>query len=626
MVGGYAGSILRIDLTRNEFRRMPLEFRSAKKYLGGRGLAARTLFNELAPTTDPLDSNNIIVFATGPLTGCPIPGANRTVAVTKSPETGIFLDTYAGGSLGPEIKFAGYDFIVIQGRCTKPTYVRIFDDQVSFKDASGLWGIDCWETETILKDDVGDKEAKVAVIGPAGEKLVKFACISTDYFHQFGRGGAGAVMGAKNLKGIVIRGTGSLEIAEWENLKNILIGKIEWKLTQGPGAEMVRDRIMYGTTLTTDLTQQIGILPTRNFQQGQFEKAEEIDAASIRRKLPVTEKACYCCNMPCGKFRTVPRGPYRDTSMLGPEYETIAMLGPNIGTSELEAILKANVLCDKAGMDTISTGNVIGFAMECFERGTLTKRDASGLQLKFGNIKEALELIELIAARQGIGDTLAEGVRAASQRIGRNSVRFAMQSKGMEYPAYEPRGSAAFALFYAICDRGACHRRGWPIIEENRDLEYGTIRGRPELVKDLYDYRNLLHCLIVCDFPYSSAGITRHDIANMLSAVTGWRTTLTELCMVTNRTASLIRCFNIREGVRRSDDTLAWRTMHEPLQNGPMQGRHVTKKELDKMLNDYYKLRGWNKKTGIPTAKTLSNLGLGNISKDLRRSERHVQS
>jgi len=619
MISGYAGNVLWIDLTTKKIKRTRLDADLARKFMGGRGLAAKMLFDLLPPKIDPLSPENPLIFATGVLTGCPCPGANRTVIVTKSPLTGIFLDTYAGGHLGPEIKFAGYDVIVIKGRSEKPTYIQILDDVVLFKDATHLWGKDCWETEITIKKEIGDNNARVAVIGPAGENLVKFACVSTDYFHQFGRGGAGAVMGAKNLKGIAVRGTKSLHIAHPEKLIRYLLDKIEWKLTKGPNAEMVKARIRYGTPLTMDFTQAIGILPTRNFQSGQFDEFDEIDCYDFREKFVVADKACYSCNTPCAKFSVVKEGIYKELGLGGPEYETIAMLGPNVGNGRFDLIIKANEICDRLGMDTISTGNVIGFAMECYEKGILTKEECDGLELNFGNMEAAFKLMYKIAYREGIGNILAEGVRQAASKINKGSEKFAMQAKGLEYPAYEPRGSPAFALLYAITDRGACHRRGWPVIIEGKEYKPGTVEGRARLVKELYDNRTILHCIGVCDIPYDVAGIDREDIAQILSAVTGWDVTVEELSLLAERVASLIRAFNVREGIRRVDDTLAWRTLHEPLPSGPNKGQFISEEMLNVMLDQYYQLRGWDVSTGVPLPETLTKLGLDDVCDELKR-------
>jgi aldehyde:ferredoxin oxidoreductase len=624
LIGGYAGTALWVDLSNSIVRKAPLDYDLARRYLGGRGLAAKVLFDELKRETGPLQPENVLIFATGPLTGVAAPGANRTVIVTKSPQTSFFLDTYAGGNFGPEMKFAGYDMIVVRGRAKSPEYIRIQNDEVSLRDASQLWGKDCWETETLLKQEIMDEDARAAVIGPAGERLVKFACVSTDYFHQFGRGGAGAVMGSKNLKGIIVRGTKAINVVDPDTLLERLLTRIEWKFTQGPNAQMVKDRIKYGTPLTMDFTQAIGILPTRNFSSGTFECFEEIDGFANKKKVFASDKSCYSCNTPCAKYSVAKAGAYAGTSVGGPEYETNTMFGSNIGSANLEAVVKANSVCDKLGIDTVSAGNVIAFAMECYEKGVLKANDFNGLELEFGNVDAAIQLLHMIAYREGIGGLLAEGVKIASEAIKNGSEKFAMQSKGMEYPAYEPRGSPAFALLYATSDRGACHRRGWPVIVEGKYKQHST-EGRPQLVRQLYDNRTILHSALVCDVPYNVAGIDHRDLGEIISAVTGWDITESELETIADRIASLVRSINILEGLSRRDDNLAPRTMEEPLKGeGPSKGQYITQEMLNGMLDEYYKLRGWDIETGVPLRDTLRRLDLDDVEN--RLDEIYAQS
>lgn len=500
---GYMGTILRIDLTTRTVKKQQLDVALSRKYIGGRGLGARILFDDVGPGTEPFSQDNELIVCTGPVTGCLVPGANRFVIVTKSPETGFFLDTYAGGNFGPELKFAGYDAAVIRGRAEAPVYVYINDNEVDIRDASHLWGKDCWETEDVLKKELGHR-VRAAVIGPAGEKLVKYAVVSTDYFHQCGRGGAGAVMGSKNLKGIAVLGTKPIDISSPDELIAFVSTEIEEKFMSGPSAETVRCRMKYGTPLTMNFTQEIGILPTRNFTAGQFEKSDQIDGHAMREKIVVSDKSCYSCSIACRKYSVVRSGRFKGSKLVGPEYETNAMLGSNLGIDDVSAILEANVMCDRLGIDTISVGNIIGFAIECYQKGILTKKETDGLDLRFGNVDSVLNMISKIASREGLGTILAEGAAAAAKKFGRGSERFVLSVKRMEYPAYEPRGSPAFALAYAITDRGACHRRAWPTTVETKSLKPFTSEGRAALVKKLYDDRIPLHCGVVCDVPLCS--------------------------------------------------------------------------------------------------------------------------
>ena len=616
MVYGYAGTILRVNLTVASVRKQQLSPELARRFLGGLGVAAKILFDEVAPNLDSLSPQNKLIFATGPVTGCPVPGANRFVIVTKSPETGLFLDTYAGGHFAPELKFAGYDAIIIEGRAKKPVYMKIADDDVEINDALHIWGKDSWEAETILKNESGEKEAKVAVIGPAGENLVSYAVVSTDYYHQCGRGGAGAVMGSKNLKGILVSGTKGLYVFNPKKLLNHLKNEIEWKYTKGPSSQIVRERVKYGTPLTMDFTQSLGILPTKNFKYGWFENYDKINCYVMREKLVVSDDACYACMAPCCKLSVVKDGPYAGAKVGGPEYETLALLGSNLAVGDINAIVEANVLCDRLGLDTISCGNVIGFIMECYEKGLLTKEDTGGLDLRFGNVDSVLQLIQKIAYKEGIGNLVAKGVRLAAQKIGKESEKFAMHVKGLEYPAYDPRGSLAYALLYAVTPRGACHRRAWPILVEAKKLKPLAPDGRAELVKELYNERVILHCGLVCDFTYAMAGIGLDDFAVMLNAVTGCDYTQADLLKLADRVVTLTRAYNVREGKDRKDDYLSPRTSEESLMAGSESKPPVTRKVLDKMLDDYYNLRGWDKR-GIPTRETLEKLGLNDLEEEL---------
>ena len=351
---GYAGSILKINLSNGKVSKKPLEKRLTE-FLGGRCLAAKILFHELLPHIDPLGPENKLIFGTGPLTGAGVPSGNRYLIATKSPQTGFFLDTYAGGHFGPEIKYAGYDFIIIEGIAKEPSYLAIDDDTVEIKRCPSIWGLDCREAEKALKEEFGDETARVAVIGPAGEHLVNFSLISNDYFHQCGRGGAGAVMGSKKLKGIIIRGDKGIKLADPDGLLKYLEGELDWKLKEGPSADLVKN-IKYHTPGTVEICQELGLLPTYNFRQGLFEKASEIGGHAMREKIVMADKACYSCNTPCNKFSVLNKEVYRNSKIGGPEYETIALLGSNLGLDDIEDIAYANILCDKLGLDTISTG------------------------------------------------------------------------------------------------------------------------------------------------------------------------------------------------------------------------------------------------------------------------------
>lgn len=616
---GYTGRILRVDLSEGTTRVEPLDYVEARRFIGGRGLGAKMLFDEVPPGTDPLGPDNKLFFVTGPVTGTIVPGSSRYVIVTKSPETNLFLDTYGGGYFPAEIKYAGYDAIVIEGQAQHPTYLWVSDEGTELRDATHLWGKPAYEGESALKEEVGDESARVAIIGPAGEKLSNLAVVQNDYYHQCARGGAGAVMGSKRLKAVVVRGSQGVRISDPKGLINYILTTVEQKVVGGGMAGQINDRMKYGTPLTLNLTNAFSILPTRNFQQGKFEGAQEIDGYAFRKKVVAADTACLACNVACTKFSRVKGGPYQGARVGGPEYETNAMLGANLGIDSMEFIVRANALCDDLGLDTVGAGTVIGFAMECYERGLLGQDDVDGLDLRFGNYEAVLKLLPMIAHRQGLGDLLAQGVRRAAEAIGQGSEEFAMQVKGLEYPAYRPSIlSPAFALNYAICERGACHRRAWPTIAEQSLPRFST-EGRARLIKALYDERIPWHCGVNCDLAVLLPGLNFDDAAFMFSAVTGWDLSSGEMQTLAERVSSLIRCLNLREGAGREDDTLSPRSFRQEV-GGPAAGLALTKDMLDTMLDEYYGLRGWDRQ-GVPTQETLHALGLDDAAGQISASE-----
>ncbi len=619
MVGGYAGKVLRVNLTSGECREEPLDMAIARRFIGGRGLGGKFLFDEVGPEVEPLSPENKLIYATGPATGTLVPGSGRYAILTKSTETGLFLDCYGGGHFPAEMKFAGLDFIIIEGKAERPSYLFIRDGQTEIRDASHLWGMKAYEAETRLKQEVGDEAARVSLIGPAGERLSNLALVQNDYYHHCARGGLGAVMGSKNLKAVVVRGTRGVPIADLKRLSSYLLNEVEKKMGGGGVLGAVADRTEYGTPLTLNITQKVGILPTRNFKEGQFEGAREIDAYAFRRKIAVSDKSCFGCSLTCTKFSRAKVGPYAGEFVGGTEYETNGIMGANLDNASMEAVLHLNLICDDLGLDTIGAGVLVGFAMECYERGILSKADLGGLDLRFGNIEAANRLIHMIAYREGIGDLLSQGVKKASQEIGKGSEEFAMHCKGMEYPAYRPGvNSLAFALGFAITERGACHRRCWPAIVE-QNLKPFVTDGRAKLVKDLYDQRIPWHCGVLCDIAVLTPGLDFVDAANLFSAVTGWELTAEELAggALGDTVAALARSYNVREGATRADDILAPRSFGVEVSK-PGAGHEFTREMLEEMLDEYYALRGWSRE-GVPERETLVRLGLGDVAEELSR-------
>lgn len=610
MFYGYTGNILDIDLSSGSIKNLSLNKEDAKQFIGGKGLGAKILYDNLDKGVDPLGDENIIIFITGPLTGTSMPTSGRFTVVTKSPLTGLFLDSHVGGYFGPELKFAGYDAIIIRGVSEKPVYLSIFKGDVEIKDAKHLWGKTTSETTKIIRKELGDEKTRVAEIGPAGERLVRYAMINIDTYDQkerggqAGRGGAGAVMGSKNLKAIAIkadRDKKTFEYADAEGFRRITKSVFK-KVNENDFIK--KKRRVYGTPVWIKPMSDLGILPTRNFQTGTFEGAEDISGERMRETIVVKDKSCYSCPISCGKHSKIKEGKYKGTELEGPEYELLALLGSNCYIGALDAVSKASFLVDDLGLDGISTGNVLGFAMECYERGLLT-RDEVG-ELDFGKDEPYIDLIKKIAYRESIGDLFAEGVRIAAEEIGGDAEDFAMHVKGMEFPGYDPRGSFGMALAYATSDRGACHQRAWTVKAEIEGVlgKRFSIEGRASFVKEVQDERAVAYSLVVCDF----APLDVSDFVDMLNTATGFKYTAEEYLLAGERIWNLVRLFNVREGITREDDNLPKR-IFEPIKGGATDGIKLPEKMFNDMLDEYYELRGWDS-NGIPSDETLRRLGL----------------
>ena len=603
---GFCGRLLEIDLSSGKTKDTMISDEMVEKYLGGRGLGARLLFDMVPANTDPLSPENVLIFLTGPLTATMVPGSSKFVVITKSPLTHGWCDSYSSGRISVELKKVGYDGMVIRGKSNYPCYLRFDSKGVELREANLIWGRDSFETEKMLRESEGEAPVGVSSIGPAGEKLCRFACINSDLYRQAARGGVGAVMGSKNLKAIVVKGKKEVDLHDRKRL--IELNRENYQ--RAKKSVVAQARMKYGTPLTLNITHTGGILPTKNFQFGTWEKAlGKIDSVGVH-KSTISHKACLSCFTHCGMITRVSEGKYKGSELEGPEYETLGMFGSNQLIDDLPTIIQANILCDKLGLDTISTGNVIGFIMECFERGLISSKETDGLEIRFGDGEASLAALEMIAYRKGFGDILAEGVKTVSEHIGKGSERFAMHVKGMEFPAYEPRGAFGSGLSYAVSPRGACHRRAWPpAIEILGNYPPYTAEGKAELVKGLYDENCILHSLLVCDMPAKFIPLSREDYGKYFEAVTGQPISQEGLRLMADRIETLIRMFNVREGFSRKDDTLPYRTLHEPLPDGPAKGQFIGEENLNRMLNEYYDLRGWDR-SGIPTEETLKKYGL----------------
>lgn len=609
MKGGYQNTLLDVDLTNKEVRTRQLDESTKRLFIGGKGLGAKILYDELKPNLDPLSPENLLVFSTGPLTGTAAPSSGRWAVVTKSPLTGLFLDSQVGGFVGAQIKLAGYDHIVVRGAAETPVFLKIEDDQVEIAPAEDLWGKGCLETERALKARLG-REFKVGSIGPAGERLVRYACITFDLFRQAGRGGPGAVMGSKRLKALAVRGTKEVGYWDPEGFKEAC--KKAREVIRGHHFTPLRRK--YGTPIWVNPVNEAGLLPTRNFQSGVFEHAEEISGETMRDRIVVKDGACFNCILPCWKHSRFSIHGQPEMELVGPEYETLALIGSNCGVGSLESVAYANLLCDDLGMDTISTGAAIAFAIECSERKLLGEERATGLRLAFGDADSVFELVRLIGRRKGLGDVLAEGVERAAKIIGKGSEGFAPHVKGMEIPGYDPRGAFGMGLAYATSDRGACHQRAWTVRAE---IQGGlgdrfSIEGRPQFVKETQDERAMCFSLVLCDF--MPLGVA--DFVELLNTATGLELTEPEYLKTGERIWNLTRAFNMREGARRPDDNLPGRFTDEALPSGPAKGQRVTQAMLDTMLDEYYALRGWTA-DGVPTKEKMEELDLIDVWKTM---------
>jgi len=600
---GYAGKILEIDLTRGEVERTPLDLELAHKYIGGKGLAARWLYDHLPGGCDPFSPENIMIFATGPLTGTLVPGSGRCIVSTKSPATGYWLDANCGGFFGPEMKMAGDDAMVIHGKASQPVMLVVDGDEISLRKASDLWGKDAFATHQWMKDHLGE-EFRVACIGEAGEKGARFANIISEA-RAFGRGGAGAVMGSKNLKAIAIRGHRPITIANPESFLRVCREAFN-EMAIHPDSGGGRQK--YGTNTILSCMNEAGVHPVRNFQKGVFKARSAVNEEEIK-EFYVRNKACFGCPIYCSKISEVKKGKYKGAFVEGPEYENVWSFGAHCENSDIASIIQAEYLCDSYGLDAISTGNVIGFLMECIEKGIVKESDI-GFPLQFGDDEGIIRAIHLIGRREGPGLLWGEGVKRMSKAFGSGSEAFAMHVKGLEMPAYDPRGSTGIGLAYATSDRGACHLRSWPIgaelLSAEERIDPFSIEFKAELVKNQQDLFTILNSSVICLFTIFSLSL-RH-LVQFLHSTTGIESFASpeEVLRAGERTNNLVRLFNLREGLTKKEDTLPSRLLTEPLKEGPCRGRVV---DLEPMLEEYYFVRGWDEE-GRPQSETLKKLDL----------------
>ena len=612
MKNGFKGTILRVNLNKEKLSSETLEESFYRRHFGGRGLISYYLLSELEPRTDPLGPDNKLIFACGPVTGAPISGSGRNSVGAKSPLTGAYGEAEVGGFWGAELKQAGFDAIIVEGKASSPVYLWIHDQKVEIRDASRLWGLEIKKSQETIRSELSDNRVKVAQIGPGGEKMVRYASVVNDLNHVAGRCGMGAVMGSKNLKAVAVKGSTRVPVRKPKRL-----GKLaKWMATNVNNVAHALHT--YGTGAEMDAMEETGNLPVRNFRDGDFPEVDQISAEAIKEHVRVGMGTCFACAIACKKEVKIDGSWTVKPEYGGPEYETLASLGSNCGVSDLRAVCKANELCQRYSIDTISTGVTISFAMECFEHGLLRKEDTGGMDLSFGNAESMVKMVELIGEKRGLGALLAEGTKRAAEHIGNGAEEFAVHVKGQEVPMHDPRLKRGEALGYAVSPTGADHVHNihdtflYPqlpksynslgILEAVPIEDFGPKKVR--LYKYVGEWRTLNNFLVLCLFtPWSV--IQKVDI---IRSVTGWNTTAFELMKVVERGNTIARIFNIREGFTEKDDWLPPR-FFKPKTSGALSKTSVNPEALQKAKTLYYDMMGWTEQ-GIPKQSALEELDI----------------
>ncbi len=602
---GYQGKALYVDLTTGRSAEEDILEDVLRAFVGGIGLGTY-LLNRVCPEgANPLGPENPLIFVTSPFVGTAVTTSAKYAILTKSPLTGFIGDSLSGSHLAIELKRTGYDALVVTGVCPRWSVLHVCDGEVALSDASDLLGLDTFETEAAVRERF--RGSRVASIGPAGEHLVLFATISNDGRHA-GRTGTGAVMGSKRLKAIAVEGHKPISVADRDGLKRVNRQLIE--RTTGPATAKYR---VLGTPANMLTFGRLGILPTYNFSQSTFEGAEQLSGEELYRQHLSKVAGCASCTVGCEHLYHALDEDSGDATRL--EYETTFALGPMVGISDPNAVIRAARACDKLGIDSISAGGTIAWTMECYERGLLTDSDTDGIELRFGSIDAMNRALVAIASRNGIGDLLADGSRKAAERLGQGSEAWAMHVKGLELPGYEPRGLKTMALGFAVSPRGACHNR---VAAYEADLSGEVDRFRAEVSRgrvaaEAEDVASVLDSLILCKFVRHCFDDLYNEAADLYRLVTGWEMSGPELRLAGERINNMKKLFNLREGWTRSDDTLPDRCLTDPLTDGPGAGEHLTRDELDLMIVGYYRARCWADDGTIPAA-TLGKLGLSNLS------------
>ena len=622
MIKGYGGKVLRVDLTRRTYRVEELSPSLARAFIGGRGLNAYRLYWEVPPGVDPLSPENKLMIATGPLVGFPHGLGSRLNVTSRSPLTGLLGDSNAGTHFSEEMKFAGYDQIIIEGRSDRPVYLYITESGVEFMDAEGLWGLTVSRTHEEIRRELGDRRVQIGAVGPAAENLVKFAGVMFNVYRAAGRTGMGTVLASKNVKAVAVRGDGYIEAADLDKLMKV-IDEMLRRIYENP--QYWPRRIM-GTSRVLMAGQRLGFLPGRHFQDPVVDYAYDVSGERLAREYNVKVRACSAgCALPCARFFVVKRGPLAGLMGEGPEYEPLGGFTVRVGNRNLDRALKVILKVSDYGMDAITTSEVISWLFELRQRSEISD-DEVGLKLEWGNMDSVEQLVDMIAYRRGIGKVLAEGVKRASELLGKGK-DIAFHVKGLEMIQADPRALKGYGLGFAVASRGADHLRSEPFVEVEDDPELGKkmfgepeaamrlgVRGKGKLINYFEDLNAIVDSFESCKNTAENMLILDFETAaEAYTAITGFHVTAQDMRDAGARIVNIERAFLVREGVRRKDDRLPRRFLEEPLKSGPAKG-HVH--ELDVMLDEYYDVRGWTR-DGVPKRSTLLRLGLDEVAKDL---------
>jgi aldehyde:ferredoxin oxidoreductase len=631
---GYAGSYLDVDLTKGKIHKKEMEKEWARLYLGGSGVSARILWDRTGPKTNPLSPDNVLIAGTGPLTGVMFSPSGRMMFAGKGPLTGVWAESHVGGFFGPEMKYAGFDFVILNGRSPKPVYLYMQDGEAELRDASHLWGKETNVTTDMIREELKDPAAKTAVIGPAGENQVLYGAIIVDYYRAAGRAGLGTVMGSKNVKGLAASGSLGLEAYDMDSYLEANDGEMA-KLGDPLWTDSLGSLRKYGTTDLVAIINEIGRLPTKNHWTGYYEQADDIGPETIAEKYRIGQEACYGCAVGCKYVITVKEGAYTTGPVGGPEYETLMAFGSNCLNNDVESIFHMGKRCDLLGMDTISCGKTIGFALELWEKGIITAKDTGGLELTWGNTDSMVKLVEMIAKKEGIGKILSQGTRKAAEIIGGDAHLYAIHVKGLEASGQDPRAHQSIGLTYATNVRGADHLRSLSSLEElgypeiaierfGKDkakeiLEILNPAHKGELVKDMEDLYALTDSAVICKYAVMWPPVYYMDtFTSVIPPLTGmdeWAD-MRFVRKVAERISHLRRAYNHRLGITRKQEDLPKRLKYDPMPTGPSKGGLP---DLDIMLDEYYDFRGCERSTGFPKREKLESLELGYVADDLAK-------